>query len=124
MLTKRTSPKQTARNRKLKAGKNAAKTGKRKTARKAVASKKPKAAAEMLPTTEQVEEIENKLRIGVIVDMEPVNWPKTKKEIRESLKDYKERVKWARMRGARDRVEPEIYLHTIKKLEEMLKRTK
>ena len=124
MPTKRTSPKRTARNRKLKAGKNAAKTEKRKAARKAVASKKPKATAETLPTAEQVEEIENKLRTGVILEMEPVDWPKTKKEIQESLKDYKERVKWARMRGAKDKVEPEVYLHTIQKLEEMLKHIK
>jgi hypothetical protein len=108
MPTKRTSPKRSARKRRLKAGQNAAKTGKRKAARKAVASKKPKAAAETLPTAEQVEEIEEKLRTGVIVEMEPVNWPKTKKEIQESLKDYKERVKWARMRGANDKVEPEV----------------
>ena len=113
-----------ARKRRLKAGKNAARTEKWKAARKAVASKKPKAAAETLPTAEQVEEIENKLRTGVIVEMEPVNWPKTKKEIQESLKDYKERVKWARMRGANDKVEPEVFLHTIHKLEEMLKHTK
>jgi hypothetical protein len=33
-------------------------------------------------------------------------------------------VKWARMRGANDKVEPEVYLHTIQKLEEMLKHTK
>ena len=117
-------PKRIARKRRLKAGKNASKTEKWKAARKAVASKKPKAAAETLPTAEQVEEIENKLRTGVIVEMEPVNWPKTKKEIQESLKDYKERVKWTRMRGANDKVEPEVYLHTIHKLEEMLKHTK
>ena len=117
-------PKRIARKRRLKAGKNASRTEKWKAARKAVASKKPKAAAETLPTAEQVEEIENKLRTGVIVEMEPVNWPKTKKEIQESLKDYKERVKWARMRGANDKVEPEVYLHTIQKLEEMLKHTK
>ena len=117
-------PKRIARKRRLKAGKNAARTEKWKAARKAVASKKPKAAAETLPTAEQVEEIENKLRTGVIVEMEPVNWPKTKKEIQESLKDYKERVKWARMRGANDKVEPEVFLHTIQKLEKMLKHTK
>jgi beta-phosphoglucomutase-like phosphatase (HAD superfamily) len=116
-------PKLIARKRRLKAGKNAARTEKWKAARKAVASKKPEAAAETLPTAEQVEEIENKLRAGVIVEMEPVNWPKTKKEIQD-LKDYKERVKWARMRGANDKVEPEVYLHTIQKLEEMLKHTK
>ena len=56
--------------------------------------------------------------------MEPVNWPRTKKEIQESLKDYKERVKWARMRVANDKVEPEVCLHTIQKLEEILKHTK
>jgi hypothetical protein len=124
MPTKRTSPTKTARKRKLKTGKNAAKTGKRKAAGKAVASKKPNAATETLPTTEQVEQIENKLRTGVIVEMEPVSWPKTKKEIQESLKDYKQRMKWARMRGAKDKIVPEACLHTIRKLEEMLKHAK
>jgi hypothetical protein len=33
-------------------------------------------------------------------------------------------MKWARMRGAEDKIEPEVYLHTIRKLEEMLKQTK
>jgi len=127
MPTKRSlAAKKAARTRKLRAaGKKAGRTGKRRAAAgMALVTKKLKAAAETLPTAEQVEEIENKLRTGVIVGMEPINWPKTKKEIQESLKDYKERVKWARMRGAKDRVEPEVYLHTIEKLEEMLKRTK
>jgi len=90
----------------------------------AVASKKPKGAAETLPTAEQVEEIEEKLRTGIIAEMEPASWPKTRKEIEESLKDYKQQLKWARMRGAKDKVEPEVYLRTIQKLEEMLKHTK
>jgi hypothetical protein len=92
MPPKRSSgAKKTARTRKLKgAGGKAAKTRRQKAAaRKAVATTKPKTAAETLPTTEQVEEIEKKLRTGAIVEMEPVNWPRTKKEIQESLKDYK-----------------------------------
>jgi hypothetical protein len=108
------------------AQKKAVKTGKRRAvARKSVTIKKLKAAvAETLPTTEQVEEIENKLRSGAIEEMEPVKWPKTKKEIQESLTDYKEKVKWARMRGAKDKIEPEAYVHTIQKLEELLKHSK
>ena len=66
-------PKRIARKRRLKAGKNAARTEKWKAARKVVARKKPRAAAETLPTAEQVEEIENKLRTGVIVEMERWN---------------------------------------------------
>jgi deoxyribodipyrimidine photolyase-like uncharacterized protein len=125
MPTKRASPEKTARKRKLKAGKKAMKTGKRRAkARKVAATRKPKTAAETLPTVEQVEEIEEKLRTGVIGEMEQVNWPRTKKEIQESLKDYKQQLKWARMRGAKDKVEPEVYLRTIQKLEEMLKHTK
>jgi hypothetical protein len=70
-----------------------------------------------------VEEIENKLRSGVVVEMEPASWPKTEKEIQESLRDYKQKLKWARMRGAKDTILPEAYLRIIYKLEEMLKRT-
>lgn len=127
MATRRSSAaKKNIRKQKLRApSKKAAKTGKqRAAARKAVATQKLKAAGETLPTAEQVEEIEEKLRTGAIVETEPIHRPKTKKEIQESLKDYKERVKWTRMRGAKDKVEPEAYAHTIEKLEEMLKRSK
>lgn len=116
MPTKRTSQKKTARKRKRKAGKKAAKARKRKVARKT--------AVETVPTAEQVEEIENRLRAIEFGVMEPANWPKTRKEIQESLKDYREKVKWARMRGAKDKVDPEVHLHTVERLEEMLKRTK
>ena len=128
MPTKRSSAaKKTSQRRNLRAaGKKSAKTGKRKVAaRKAVATQKLKATTvETLPTTEQVEEIENKLRAGVIAEMEPADWPKTKKEIQESLKDYKQKVKWARKRGAADTTGPEDSLHIIRKLEEVLKHNK
>jgi hypothetical protein len=124
MPTKRTSKKKNARERKFKVDKKAAKTRRLRVARKAAASKKPETAPETLPTEEQVKEIEERLRTVEFGAMESVSWPRTKKEIQASLKNYKEKLKWARMRGAQDRVDPEVYLHTIEKLEEMLKRTK
>jgi deoxyribodipyrimidine photolyase-like uncharacterized protein len=124
MPTKRTSKKKTARERKFKVDKKAANTRRLRAARKDAASKKPKTARESLPTEEQVKEIEQRLRTVEFGAMESMRWPRTKKEIQASLKNYKETLKWARMRGAKDRVEPEVYLHTIEKLEEMLKRTK
>ena len=124
MPTKRTSKKKNARKRKFKVDKKGAKTRRLRAARKSTASKKPKTAPETLPTEEQVKEIEQRLRTVELGAMEPLSRPRAKKEIQASLKNCKEKLKWARMRGAKDRVEPEVYLHTIEKLEEMLKRAK
>jgi hypothetical protein len=62
----------------------------------------------MRPTTAQIEEIENKLRTGKIVMLEPLNMPKTKKEIQKNLKYYKQLLKSAKMRGSAAEVGPNV----------------
>jgi hypothetical protein len=76
----------------------------------------------MKRTPAEIEAIENELMTAEIVKVEPLKWPKTKKEIQETLDHYQQAMQSTKLGGVD--IGPEACVDAIQKLEAMLKHAK